>query len=93
MKKLITIGTLGLVISFPSLSLASDYMGWLPTKPIVKSEARNEIKGGDVERDFTSFYITPKTTDVTDSVLSEQGSDDEGSYIVFGVRVPRGIES
>ena len=92
MKKLVAIATLGLVLSIPQLSFASDYMD-LYTKPAVKSAIRSEVNGGSVEKDFTSFYITPKTTDVTDSVLSEHGSDDEGSYIVFGVRVPRGIES
>jgi hypothetical protein len=89
MKKLIAIGTLGLALSFPSLSFASDYMGWLHAKPIVKSEIRNEIKGGKVEKDFMSFYTSPRTSNTTDSlVTADQKSDDE--YIsVFGVQILR----
>ncbi|HEX3033673.1 MAG TPA: hypothetical protein VHT73_00890 [Thermodesulfobacteriota bacterium] len=92
MKKLAALATLGLALGIPQLSVASDYMD-IYTNPTVKSEVRSEVKGGSVEKDFTSFYITPKTIDVTDSVLSENESDDEGSYIVFGVRVPRSIGS
>ncbi len=89
MKKLIAIGTLGLVLSFPSLSFASDYMGWLPTKPAVKSEVRNEIKGGNVEKDFTSFYISSKEANSATSLRADQKSDDDKDYIfVFGVRIP-----
>ncbi len=92
MKKLVALATLGLVLSIPQLSLASDYMN-LYAKPIVKSAVRSKVNGGSVEKDFTSFYITPKTTDVTDSILSEQEPDDDNNYIVFGVRVPRSAES
>ncbi|HEX3036993.1 MAG TPA: hypothetical protein VHT73_18055 [Thermodesulfobacteriota bacterium] len=89
MKKLIAIGTLGLALSFPSLSFASDYMGWLPTKPIVKSEVRKEIKGGTVERDFTSFYISPKEANPAASLRADRKSDDDKDYtVVFGVRIP-----
>jgi hypothetical protein len=88
MKKLIVIGALGLAVSFPSLSFAFDYMD-LYTKPVVKNEVRDEIKGGNVEKDFTSFYTSPRTSKTTDSfVTADQRSDDE--YIsVFGVQVPR----
>jgi hypothetical protein len=86
MKKLIAIGALGLSLSFPSLSFASDYMGWLHAKPVV--EVRNEIKGGNVEKDFTSFYISPKEANTTTSLRADRKSDDDKDYIVvFGVRI------
>ncbi len=59
MKKLIAISALGLALSFSPLSFAIDYMN-LYTKPIVKSEVKNDIKGGNVEEDFISFYFTRK---------------------------------
>ncbi len=58
MKRLITVTTLGLALSFPSLSFAFDYMS-LYTKPIAKSEVNNETKGGNVEEEFMSFYTNP----------------------------------
>lgn len=89
MKKLIVTTMLGLALSFPSLSFASDYMGWLHTKPVVKSGIRNEIKGGKVEKDFMSFYTSLKTPNTTNSLITaDQKSDDE--YIsAFGVQIPR----
>ena len=91
MKKLIAIGTLGLVLSFPSLSFSSDYMGWLHAKPVV--EIRNEIKGGKVEKDLMSFYTRLNTTNTTDLLITaDQKSDDE--YIsVFGVQILRSPRS
>jgi hypothetical protein len=88
MRRLVTIATLGLALSFSSLSFASDYMS-LYTKPEVKSEVRNEIKGGNIESDFTSFYITPKSINtVASPVASSQGSYDE--YVsAFGVRIAK----
>ena len=92
MKKLAAIATLGLGLSIPQLSLASDYMDFY-TKPIATSEVGSKVNGGNVEKDFTSFYTTHKTRNKTASLSPEQDSDDEGSYIVFGVRVPRSVES
>ena len=46
MKRLIAMATLGLALSFSSVSLASDYMS-LYTKPVAKSEVKNEIRGGN----------------------------------------------
>jgi hypothetical protein len=87
MKRLIVIATLGLALSFPSLSFAFDYMD-LYTKPIVKGEINGEIKGGNVEKDFTSFYTSPKVVSTTTSLTADQRSD--GEYIfIFGVQIPR----
>ena len=85
MKKLIAIATLGLALGLPSVSFASDYMA-LYTRPVVTSEVKNQIKGGNVERDFTSFYISPKEWSTGYSFRTEQ--EDRDSYIVFGVEVP-----
>ena len=89
MKKLIAIGALGLALSFPSLSFASEYMGWLHTKPVVKSEVRNEIKGGNVEKDFMSLYISPKTANTASSLIMADQKSDEEYISVFGVQIPR----
>ncbi len=59
MKRLITIATLSLALSLPALSFASDYMD-LYTKPVVRSGIKDEIKGGNVEKDFTSFYLSQR---------------------------------
>ena len=61
----------------------------LYTKPVVKSEVKNEIKGGNVEKDFISFYTSPKSVNtVASPLIRSQRSDDE--YIsVFGVQIPR----
>ena len=68
-------------LSFPSLSFASEYMGWLHTKPVVKSEVRNEIKGGNVEKDFMSFYTSPKTANTAPPLITAE-------IPVFGVQIP-----
>jgi hypothetical protein len=87
MKRLIAIATLGLAFSFSSLPFASDYMD-LYTKPLAKSEVKNEIKGGNVEKDFTSFYTSPKTMNTSTSLIFDRESDDQ--YVsVFGVRIAR----
>lgn len=93
MRKLITLATLGLALTFPPFSFASDYMG-LYTKPAVKSEVRNEAKGGNVEKDFTSFYTTPKTANANAPLKTDRSSEgDEDYIIVFGVRIPVGFEA
>ena len=87
MKRSIALVTLGLALSFSSVSLASDYIS-LYTKPVAKSEVKNEIRGGKLERDFTSFYISPKTANTTASLKSERESDDQYVF-VFGVKIAR----
>jgi hypothetical protein len=87
MKRLIVITTLGLALGFSSFSFATDHMN-LYTKPTVKSEVKNEVKGGDVEIDFTSFYTSPHTGNKANSLTIGQRSDDQSLY-VFGVRLVR----
>ncbi|HEX3036445.1 MAG TPA: hypothetical protein VHT73_15215 [Thermodesulfobacteriota bacterium] len=85
MKRLIALSTLGLVLSFSSLSFASDYMT-LYTKPISKSEVRNEITGGTVDRDSMSFYTSPKPTSTEHQLISDPTTDED--YVTaFGVRI------
>lgn len=87
MRRLIAIATLSLIFSSPSLSFAFDYMD-LYTKPIVKSEVNKEINGGSVEKDFMSFYISPKATSPTTSLTSSRETNDE-YLLVFGVWIGR----
>ncbi len=90
MRKLIAIATLVLGLSFFSSSFASDsYNTFGVQLPIVKSEVENEVNGGNVEKDFMSFYNTPQTANTTASLITaDQKSNDE--YIsVFGVQIPR----
>jgi len=56
--------TLGLTLSLSSLSFALDRTD-MYTKPTAKSEVKDEVKDGNVEADFTSFYINPKTASTT----------------------------
>ena len=91
MKRLIAIGTLALALGFPSLSFASDYMD-LYTKPIAKSEVNDKTKGGNVEKDFMSFYASPKSANTPGLLTADQKTDDE--YIsVFGVQILRSPRS
>ena len=88
MKKLIAVATLGLALGFPSLSFADNYVFGVKT-PIVASEVKNEVRGGKVEKDFISFYTTPKTANSGSSLRAGQTSDDDEDHIVvFGVRIP-----
>jgi hypothetical protein len=86
-KRLSAIATLGLAFSFSSLSFASDYMD-LYIKSLAKSEVKDEIKGGNVEKDFTSFYTSPKSANITVLLLADQKSEDDYNS-AFGVRIVR----
>lgn len=92
MKRLIAIATLGLALSFPSFSYADSYIFGVRT-PIVKTEVKNEVKGGMVEKDFISFYLSPKEANTETSLMTEQEVNEDNSYIVFGVRVPINTKS
>ena len=89
MKKLIVIASMGLALGFPTFSLADSYVFGVQT-PIVRSEVKNQVKGGNVEKDFISFYAKEKTLDAGDISRAQQGSDDDARdyIIVFGVKVP-----
>jgi len=90
MRRLIAITTLGLALGFYSTSFAFDgYNVFGVRVPIVTSQVENEVSGGNVEKDFMSFYTTQQTANTTASLITaDQKSDDE--YIsVFGVQIPR----
>jgi hypothetical protein len=91
MKKLIAIATLGLTLSFPCLSFTSDYMV-LYTKLVVKSEVKNEIASGKVEKDFMSFYNSPKSGNTPALLIADQKTDDDYVFyrFVFGFRNYKG---
>ena len=86
MKKLVAIATLGFALSFSSLSFAGEYMD-LYTSPTAKTEVSDELKGGDVERDSMSFYVSPKQSTHPTSETAQQ-QEDEG-ISVFGVKISR----
>lgn len=77
---------MGLALIFSSLSFASDYMD-LYTKPVVKSEVRDEIRGGNIETNFMGFYTTPKEATTTASPVTEKQKTNGGYISVFGVQI------
>jgi hypothetical protein len=87
MKKLIAVASLGLALALPSLSFASDYME-LYTKPLAKSNVESDVKGGYIEKDFISFYTSPKNAKPSPSFSDQRETEERDSYIVFGVEVP-----
>ena len=91
MKRLFASTIVFLVLSIPNLSFASDtYNVFGVQLPVVKAQVGNQVKGGKVEKDFTGFYTSPKTSDATPkTITSDQISDDGNDYIiVFGVKIP-----
>ncbi|HSE83638.1 MAG TPA: hypothetical protein VLB01_03730 [Thermodesulfobacteriota bacterium] len=86
MKKLAAIATLGLTLSFSSLSFAGEYMD-LYTSPTAKAEVGNGMKGADVERDSMSFYTSPKQSKNPTRETAKQ-EEDKG-ISVFGVQISR----
>ncbi|HEX3033709.1 MAG TPA: hypothetical protein VHT73_01075 [Thermodesulfobacteriota bacterium] len=86
MKKLVAIATLGLTLSFSSLSFAGEYMN-LYTNPTAKTEVSNEVKGGNIERDSMSFYTSPKQSTNPTGEIAQQEEDEVIS--VFGVQISR----
>ena len=86
MKKLVAIATLGLTLSFSSVSFAGEYMD-LYINPTANTEVRNEVKGGNIEGDLMGFYTSPKQgTDPTRETAQQE--EDEG-ISVFGVQISR----
>ena len=87
MKRLIAIATVGLALGFSYTSFATDFMSTY-TKPATKSEVRNNIKGGNTERNFMSFYTSPKEANTTTPRISAGEKTDDQYISVFGVRIP-----
>jgi hypothetical protein len=57
---------------------------------VAKIEVKAEIKGADVEGDYMSFYLNSKEENTSTSIRAEAETDDDTTYIVFGVQIPRG---
>ncbi|MER3446837.1 MAG: hypothetical protein C4291_08335 [Candidatus Dadabacteria bacterium] len=90
MKRLIAITTLGLAFGFSSLSFALDNYNIFGVQiPLVKSEVKNETKSGDVERDYMSFYTTPKTVNAAVPLITADQKVSDEYISVFGVQIPR----
>jgi hypothetical protein len=93
MRKLLAVGAIGIALSLPTISLAETSVFGVQV-PVVKSQVKEEVRGGNVEKDFVSFYTTPKTRNATGLTPTvNQTSNDEDYYIVFGVRIPRDLGS
>lgn len=88
MKQLLTAAVLTVLLSSPVISFASDSNNSFGVKhPIVKSDVKDDVRGEVVETDFISFYKTPKTAENAISLSRDLESNDDDSYIVFGVRI------
>jgi hypothetical protein len=93
MKKLFAMGAPGLTLRLLTISFAETYAFGVKI-PVVRTEVIKEVRGGNVEKDFISFYTTPKTGDTTASSLTaNQKQQDEDTYFVFGVRIQRTLDS
>ncbi len=86
MKKLIAVTALGLSLGFSALSYASDYMDLYTGGPEV-NEVKNETKGGEVETSPMSFYLSPVKVHVNETLTQAEGTSDENTLLVFGVRI------
>lgn len=86
MRKLLAIAALSLALGLPSISYADTYAFGVKT-PVVKSEVNNQAKGGKIEKDFISFYISPKGESVESSSKVSGNSSEDGAFTVFGVRL------
>lgn len=86
MRKLIAIAALGLSLSYSSLSFAGNNVFGVDV-PVTRNEISDQAKGGEVEEDFISFYITPKVIKNEVSQSSWNEPVDEPGYSVFGVRI------
>ncbi|GJM15771.1 MAG: hypothetical protein DHS20C13_10980 [Thermodesulfobacteriota bacterium] len=92
MRKLLAIATLSLALLSPSLSFADVNVFGVQT-PVVKSTVNDQAKGGMVETDFISFYISSKGENIETDSKQVNNSSDQDSLIVFGVSVPTANKS
>lgn len=86
MKKLVAIAAMGLLFSFSTFSIASDYMA-LYTSQVATGNFKNNVDSGKIQKDLMSFYLTPKGTEATDAAWAGNKHQDGNSYMVFGVLV------
>jgi len=86
MRKLLAIATLSLALLSPSISFADVNVFGVQT-PVVKNAVSNQAKGGKVEKDFISFYISPKGENIETDSKEANNSSDEDNFIVFGVSI------
>ena len=86
MRKLLAIATLSLALLSPSLSFADVNVFGVQT-PIAKNEVSDQAKGGNVEKDFISFYISPKGENIENDSKQTNNSSEEDGLIVFGVSI------
>lgn len=95
MKRIVTITALALAIGLPSVSHAGSNIFGV-NLPAGKSEVRSSasVQGSSVEKDLSSFYITPKILKSQKSHKAVGSLDKaKGDRSVFGVKVPYRSES
>ena len=86
MKKLVAIAAMGLLFSFSTFSIASDYMA-LYTSQVAIGDVKNDVDGGKIQKDLMSFYLAPKSTEATHAAWTGNKHQDGNSYMVFSVLV------
>ena len=86
MTKLAAIAAMGLLFSFSTFSMASDYMA-LYTCQLAGSETKDNVEGGKIQKDLMGFYLTPKGTEVTDAAWTGNQHQNGNGYMVFSVLV------
>ena len=87
MKKLVAIAVMGLLLSFSTFSIASDYMT-LYTCELAGGASKDNVDGGKIQEDLMSFYLTPRGTETTNAAWTGNKHHDGNSYMVFSVLIP-----
>ena len=87
MKKLLSVSALSLALLIPSVSFA-DLNAFGVQTPVAKSEVSDDLKGGRVEMDFISFYISPKGENIDTDLKQANNASEVSSLVVFGVSIP-----
>lgn len=86
MKKLTVITILGLVLGFSNSSFASNYMGLYINGSTVE-EVKSEVRGGEIETNPMSFYVSPVINKTDSDIITETAQNDENALLVFGIRI------
>lgn len=85
MKKLVITSALILSASFSSMVSATNYMDLYTVHN--PGNVAEKIKGGEIETDFTGFYIKPRKAVNGTDISVEQKKTDKNTLSVFGVQI------
>jgi len=86
MKKLLTLVVLGLALNLPAVSFANTNVFGVST-PIMKQQVSDQIKGGIVEKDRSSFYLSNKDRKQFNTQMVSNNDSSNDDLIVFGVKI------